>query len=174
MNSLTGEMDALVERLLAARGVDWFDGGGDPDWESEAEFAPNRWRPIPQNPVVDFRGLAHALELTIHPDAVTWYSRWWAGQLDAQAEEGEVHLMQLWNPQDFENLVANLIGHALNKRRSKAEFSLFIAMTEDDSELFLSIDNASGAVVLEAPLDPPLREVAPDLATFLARLGAPA
>ncbi len=173
MSKLITEMDALVARLQDAREVDWFEGGGDPEWTSPAELPGGGWRPVAQATPVDFRGLAHALEVTVHPDAVTWYSRWWAGQLDAEADEGEVHLIQLWNPQDFESLVANLIGHALNKRRSKAEFSVFFATTEEDSELFLSIDNASGAVVLESPLDPPIREVAPDLATFLARLRAP-
>ena len=173
MSKLITEMDALLARLQDAREVDWFEGGGDPEWTSPAELPGGGWRPVAQATPVDFRGLAHALEVTVHPNAVTWYSRWWAGQLDAEADEGEVHLIQLWNPQDFESLVANLIGHALNKRRSKAEFSVFFATTEEDSELFLSIDNASGAVVLESPLDPPIREVAPDLATFLARLRAP-
>lgn len=173
MDNLTTEMDALIQRLLSARGLNWFEGGGDPDWTSPAELGEQRWRPVPQSPVVDFRGIENALELTVHPDAVIWYSRWWAGGLHASADEGEVNLIQLWNHRDFDSLVANVIGHALNKRRSKAPFSVFFATTEEDSELFLSIDNASGAVVLEAPMDKPVREVAPDLASFLARLDSP-
>ena len=173
MDKLAKEMEALIQRLLAARGVNWFEGGGHPDWTSPAGLGDARWHPVPQSPPVDFRGIENALEFAVHPDAVAWYSRWWADGLEARAEEGEVNLILLWNPQDFDSLVANLIGHVLNKRRSKAPFTVFFATTEEDSELFLSIDNASGAVVLEAPMDPPIREVAPDLASFLARLTPP-
>ena len=167
------EMQSLLRRLVNAQQADWFPCDSDPQWESQAEFSAGRWWPVPQHPRVNFEGLEHALELKLHPDAVAWYSQWWAGGLDASAEEGEVHLIQLWNPEDFDGLISNLIGHALNKRRSDAQFTVFFATTEEDSELFLSIDNDSGAVVLEAPMDPPFREVAPDLASFLARLDAP-
>ena len=48
--------------------------------------------------------------------------------------------------------------------------SVFFACTEPDSELFLSVDNNSGAVLLEKPGFKPVREVASDLASFLTTL----
>ncbi|MBT5702760.1 MAG: hypothetical protein HOI67_15040, partial [Gammaproteobacteria bacterium] len=39
-----------------------------------------------------------------------------------------------------------------------------------DTEIFLSIDNSSGAVLLEEPGKPPLRQVETDIHTFLRRL----
>jgi SecY interacting protein Syd len=66
--------------------------------------------------------------------------------------------------------VENLIGHALAKRRARAPFTVFFACTEPDSELFLSVDNATGEVMLEAPGAKPLRTVAPSLTVFLRGL----
>ena len=44
-------------------------------------------------------------------------------------------------------LFALLIGHALAKRRARAPFSVFFACSEQDSELFLSVDNTTGEVL---------------------------
>ena len=52
----------------------------------------------------------------------------------------------------------------------RAPFTVFFACTEPESELFLSVDNASGEVVLEAPGAKPLRTVAPSLTVFLRGL----
>ena len=79
-------------------------------------------------------------------------------------------LLFLWNPADTDRLNENLIGHAMAKQRAKAPMSIFFACTEPDSELFLSVDNDSGSVLLEKPGYKPIREVAPDLASFLATL----
>ncbi len=122
---------------------------------------------------MDFSGLEHALELTLHPDVVSYYSHLWSGTLDLEAHEGEVHLIQLWSPRDFDRLIENLIGHSLNKRSSKTGYTTFFATTEPDAEHFLSVDNQTGAVVLEKPRGPPLQTVAPDLAGFLMRLHPP-
>ena len=67
-------------------------------------------------------------------------------------------------------MIANLIGHLLAKQRLKQPFTVFFANTEPDSELFLSIDNQTGAIMLEEPGKPALRQVETDIATFLARL----
>ena len=83
---------------------------------------------------------------------------------------GHASLIQLWNQEDFDRLIENFIGHALAKRQLKEPLTLFIATTEADSEYFLSIDNATGAVLLEEPGRPPLRQVEDNLETFLRRL----
>lgn len=150
----------------------------DPDWRSPCErdepYVNVRgercvaWRPRVLDPPADhFQGLERALEVPIHPDVKTFYGRYWSGGLEAEADEGHVSLLLLWNPDDAERLIENLIGHALAQRRARAPLSIFFACTEADSELFLSVDNATGQVLLEAPGRRPLRTVAARLADFI-------
>lgn len=146
----------------------------DPEWRSECEVHQNVdetfWRPVAQSPRVDFTGLANAVEAPIHPDIDAYYASHWSGTLEAESEEGRVSLIQLWNSEDFERLIANLVGHALTKIRAKHPYTVFFATTDPDSEMFLSIDNETGVVLLEEPGKPPIREVESDISTFLARL----
>ncbi|MBD3646949.1 MAG: SecY-interacting protein Syd, partial [Pseudomonadales bacterium] len=125
---------------------------------------------VTQSPPVDFRGLENALEEPVHPDIIAYYSSFWSGTIEAKAREGHVSLIQLWNPEDFDRLIENFIGHLLAKRRIKRPFTAFFATTDPDSEYFLSIDNESGKVLLEEPGKPPVREIEDDIATFLGRL----
>jgi SecY interacting protein Syd len=128
------------------------------------------WQPVPQNEAVDFSGLEHALELEIHPDIKAFYGSFWSGSLEATSEEGHVSLIQLWNSEDFDRLIENLIGHALAKKRLRQPLTIFFANTEPDLEFFLSVDNDSGAVLLEEPGYPPKRKVENCLADFIKRL----
>ena len=128
------------------------------------------WRPVPRRYAEDFAGLENALETPIHPDVKAYYGAYWSGGLEAAAQDGHVSLIFLWNQADARRLTENLIGHALAKRRARAPFSVFFACTEADSELFLSVDNASGRVLLERPGYKPLREVAQSLGEFLRAL----
>lgn len=150
----------------------------DPEWRSPCELDPPtapsalvRWRPLRRPvPIDPFVGLERALETAIHPDAKAFWGRYWSGNLDAEAADGHVSLLQLWNEDDADRLVENLIGHALAKGRARSPLTVFFACTEPDSELFLSIDNLGGQVLLEAPGRKPLRVVAPTLADFLDTL----
>jgi SecY interacting protein Syd len=128
------------------------------------------WQPVEQSQPVDFSGLENALELPIHPDVKEYFGSFWSGSLEATCKEGQVSLIQLWNPQDFDRLIENLIGHALAKKRLKQSFTVFFATTEPDSELFLSIDNETGAVLLEEPGLPPRKTVDACVADFIKRL----
>lgn len=128
-----------------------------------------RWRPRERESAADFSGLEHALEVAIHPDVKSFYGCYWGGVMELEAEEGGVTLIQIWNHDDFERLVENLLGHAMAKRRIKAPLTIFIACT-DEGEHILSVENATGRVVLEEPGSPPIREVSPSLAEFLDRL----
>jgi|TARA_B110000977_G_C11090460_1_gene496634 SecY interacting protein Syd len=144
------------------------------DWRSPSELHQaldlTYWKPIRQQAAVSFEGLSHALELEIHPDIVAYYTSYWSGTLEADSAEGRVSLIQLWNLEDFDRLIANLVGHAMAKQKSREAFTVFIANTDPDTEIFLSIDNSSGAVLLEEPGKPPLRQVETDIHTFLRRL----
>lgn len=85
-------------------------------------------------------------------------------------ERGDLELIGIWNPDDLNNLQANIIGHALQQRRRKLPFTVFIALTLPESEHYLAIDNVSGAVVLEEAGQKAEREIAPTLTHFLDAL----
>ncbi len=149
----------------------------DPTWRSPCEVGephawPDgtqvvRWRPVERRYAEDFAGIENALETTIHADIKAYYGAFWSGGLEAVASEGHVSLILLWNQADAERLTENLIGHALAKQRARAPFSVFFACTEANSELFLSVQNDTGQVMLERPGYKPLRTVAPSLGAFL-------
>lgn len=172
-------LDDFVERYLAA--FPHLADRHDPDWRSTCEHDEPyldavgerrvAWRPQRLDPPLDhFAGLERALGVAVHPALKGYYGRYWSGGLEADAPDGHVSLLLLWNPDDAERLVENLIGHVLAKRRAGQSLTLFFACTEVNSDLFLSIDNHSGRVLLEEPGRPPLREVAASLADFLATL----
>jgi SecY interacting protein Syd len=148
----------------------------DPEWLSECQkesvdkHGLVGWQPVEQRQSVDFRGLENALELQIHPDVKEYFGSFWSGSLEATCKEGHVSLIQLWNQSDFDRLIENLIGHALAKGRLKQPFTVFFATTEPDSEFFLSVDNDTGAVLLEEPGLSPRKEVDACLADFIRRL----
>jgi SecY interacting protein Syd len=176
MNGVQAALDTFIARAAKARGTDYFEARFDPDWRSPCEKEVDdesgivRWYPLRQDSPVDFRGLANALEAPVHPDIFAYYGTFWSGHFEAESKEGHVSLIQLWNPDDFERLIENLIGHLLSKQRAKQPFTVFFANTEPDSELFLSIDNQSGKVLLEEPGRAPIREVETDIASFIDRL----
>jgi len=132
---------------------------------------PVGWRPVKQAEASDmFERLGEALEQQIHPDIVTFYSRYWSDPLPASCEEGELSLLQVWNAEDMERLRSNLVGHALAKRKQRQPLTLFFATTEPDGNYFLSIENESGTIWLEQPGKKPIRQLADSLAAFIDRL----
>ena len=171
-------LDHFVTRYLAIY-PDLFEAF-DAEWRSPSEIGPPSrgrvpWRPLARRQLAsdhanDFAGLENALEMAIHPDIKAYFGSFWSGDLEAEASEGHVSLLFLWSPEDVDRLVENLIGHALQKRRRRQPFNVFFACTEQDSELYLAVNNDTGEVILEAPDKAPLRTVAPDLSTFLAAL----
>ncbi len=167
-------LSRLFQDAFDKSGRDSFSTSFDPEWRSECEISQSgdqtSWYPKRQEVPVNFAGLANAVGANIHPDICAYYGSFWAGTLESTSQEGRVSLIQLWNHEDFDRLIANLIGHFMAKQRIKQPFTAFFANTEPDSELFLSIDNVSGQVLLEDPSKPPLRIVEQDLATFLNRL----
>jgi len=139
--------------------------------EGQADGEMIGWRPVKQQTRQDmFERLGEALGIEIHPDVVTFYSRYWSDPLPARSEEGQLSLLQLWNPDDMERLRGNLIGHAVAKQKQKQPMTLFIATTEPDAEYFLSVNNEDGSVWLEQPGKKPLRQLASSLAEMIDRL----
>lgn len=153
----------------------------DPEWQSVCyQVAPNEqprpnaqipWQPVRQAETHSmFQRLGEALEVTVHPDLVTFYSRYWSDPLPARSSDGELSLLQVWNEDDMERLRSNLIGHALVLRKQKRPLTFFFACTEPDGDYFLSIDNETGVVLLEQPGKKPLRKLADSLADYLDTL----
>ena len=163
----------------------------DPEWRSPCETGAPRpaansgslsdsstgwevpWRPLArQANAADilFEPLERALERKVHDDIKTYYASYYSGGLEADSAEGPVSLLQLWNDADTERLIENLLGHFLAQTRSKSPFSVFFALTEVDSEMFLTVENNTGHVLLERPGYRPVRTVANSLAEFLSGL----
>ena len=178
MPNVTDTLAGFVSRYLAAF-PDLYEVF-DADWRSPCEVGDPvvrpggievvRWQPVARRYADDFAGLENALETDIHPDIKAYYGSYWSGGLEAEAPEGHVSLLFLWNDADARRLMENLIGHSLAKRRARASFSVFFACTENDSELFLSVDNDTGRILLERPGYKPIRTVAESLEAFLGSL----
>ena len=129
------------------------------------------WQPTEQSPVVNFERIEAALERPIHPTIQSYFRSYWAGPLYCTFNGKPVELIQLWNPEEFEHLIENVVGHFLQQRRFKQSFTFFFAVAELSSEITYSIDNVSGQVLEEVPGPSGRRTiVASDLAEFLARL----
>ena len=169
-------MSNFIGRALSLTQSGRFVTEFDPEWRSACEIEQRgneiHWKPCLQQDPVNFAGLANAVEQPIHSDIQSYYGLYWSGGLQARSTEGPVNLIQLWNPDDFDRLIENLVGHLFAKKQAGLPFTVFFATTDVDSELFLSIDNESGRVLLEEPGQPPLREVETDIASFLDRLEA--
>lgn len=128
------------------------------------------WRPQLRQDADDFSGLENAFETEIHPSIKDYYGSYWSGGLEATCDEGHVSLMFLWNEDDQDRLVDNLIGHALAQKRSRSPLSIFFACTEAASAYYLAVNNSTGEVQLELPGRKPIRTVAPNLSEFLDQL----
>ena len=172
---VTTSLQAFVDRAIAASEQGWFEIPFDPEWRSICELGEpagdiSRWQPARQVPPVDFLGLSNALECSVHEDIRAYYGTFWSGSFEANSQVGQISLIQLWNQEDFGRLIENLIGHALDKRRARQPLTVFFANSSTDPELFLSIENESGKVLLEAPGRPPIKVVHESLAGFLDQL----
>ncbi len=147
----------------------------DPEWRSPCEVgnpdSQNRiaWRAAEQTNT-SFSGLERALEVYLHPDIKSYYSEFWFPSVGATSPDGDLDLIGVWNEDDFDNLQANIIGHAMQLQRRKLPLTIFFATTIPDYEYCLAVDNRSGKVVLEQPGSKPERVISPGLKEFLDAL----
>jgi SecY interacting protein Syd len=127
------------------------------------------WQPCKQTHSATFANVEKALELTLNEQYCHYFTTYWSDNLLAVAEQGNCELLQVMSTSDFERLQENLIGHLLMKQRLKQPPTLFFALTDED-DFILSVDNASGEVVLEQVGKLPSQLIAPDLASFIETL----
>lgn len=146
----------------------------DPQWlspciESSDAPTPQHWRAHKRPQAGDFSGVESALELTLRAEIKRYYGSYFAGEVVGQWAERRVELVTVWNEQDFEYLLENLIGHLLMQQRLKQAPSVFIASTDDEMQV-ISVLNNTGEVVLEQLGRGVLEVLAPSLDEFLQAL----
>ena len=127
------------------------------------------WQPTLRDVPGQFEALEQALEMSIDPQLISYYGRYWSDNLNAQSSRGELQLLQVWNQDDFVRLQQNLVAHVLMKRRLKQAETLFFALT-DEEDFMICVDNSTGQVVLEQVGLQPQEVLAKDLATFIRTL----
>lgn len=143
------------------------------------ENRPSPCRYEPKNPAlwkcwerpqpVDLHNIASALECEFHPAINSYYGHGFAGQITASFKGLAVTLVQPWNDEDFERLQENMVAHVMMLRRLKLPLTLFLATVPNELQV-ISLDNESGAVLLEQLGQPKRWILADSLAEFLQRL----
>ena len=142
------------------------------DWRSPCEIRTDEtfsyWRPIVQTPRMSFGHFEAAIDVAIHPDLKAFYGSFWSGSLPCSFQQQPLALIQIWNPEDFDRLISNLIGHFLSQQRAASDrLTWFIGTFEDDSEAMVSLDNTTGEIVQELPGQGFQQRLAPALSDFL-------
>ena len=126
------------------------------------------WQPVAMDEPPSFSRLVSALDVPIASSLRDFFSTRWSGGLPMTFLDNDLELLQLWNEQEFENLLANQIGHALEKKRVNQPLTLFFALVDDDR--LLTVENDTGIVFLETLGQRHPLEVSPSLEEFLAQL----
>lgn len=147
----------------------------DADWHSpcvtEVSDEQNTcsWQAIKRDDYADLTNINNALAMELHQDIVAFYCGFYAPTLEAEFNNNKLSLIQVWNEEDFTILQENIIGHLLMKQKLKQTPTVFIAATDDD-QYIISLDNQSGAVMLEMVGKEPKRQLADNLADFINQL----
>jgi SecY interacting protein Syd len=130
---------------------------------------PALWQRWTRPQMADLHNIAVALGCDFHPAIHTYYGHGFAGQISASFKGLAVTLVQPWNDDDFERLQENMVAHVMMLRRLKLPLTIFIATVPNELQV-VSLDNDSGAVVLEQLGQPTRWILADSLAEFLQRL----
>ena len=149
----------------------------DPDWPSVCYQATDNsqsgdlvsWQTKVREHAADFDALNDALDIELHPSLVQFYSRYWSDNIVAKHPSGKLQILQAWNAEDFDRLQQNIVGHILMKRRLRQPETVFIALT-DEEDFILSVENQTGAVMLEQVGLQPKEQISANLATFLTEI----
>ena len=176
MSQVTETLGTLLERyVLVMEEYGMITVEADPEWPSPCEVGtPDEegmiaWKPTAMTVPPDFSDMEAAIGETLHPDIKAFYGSYWAGEVQAGYEDETVLLRTVWNPKDLARTKAALIDHALARREAlSGSATIFVANT--NSDLFFSVDNVTGEVLLEEPGNPPQGVSAPSLSHFLADL----
>lgn len=128
------------------------------------------WNYVPRTELQTLHAISEALECPFHPDIDAFYGYGFGGEMKASFHGLTISLVQPWNDEDFVHLQENLVAHVLMLRRLKLPVTLFIATVCHNDLRVISLDNATGAVILEQLGKQQRWTLAPSLAEFLRQL----
>lgn len=147
----------------------------DPQWPSSCEYGPPddngrvHWKPVLMDTAPDFGPLEALMGEPLHPDLKSFYGSYWSGPVQARHGKEVVLLQTVWNPKDLARTLEAIADHVQSRRSALGgTATVFVAST--DSDLFFSVDNATGAVLLEELGFPPQSIAAASLVEFLTSL----
>jgi SecY interacting protein Syd len=125
------------------------------------------WRPARRDIAPDFRALHAALGVDLHEDLQVWFGAWWCIPFEAQSDGETVVLSLVGSARDWDRVEDSVHRHVAAQRERGAPLTIPVAALYDGR--FVSVENATGAVLLETPRRDPL-PLAPSLAAWLDRL----
>lgn len=129
--------------------TDYIDDWDAPCYEGEVRYGEIGWRPVKQQPPLDFSGIANGLQRELHADVQDFYSTYYSGDLHLHYNDHDFTLLQVIHSEDAERLQRNLVAHVLMKDKLKQETTLFVGTTESSDDLLISVHNETGVVGLE-------------------------
>lgn len=127
------------------------------------------WKPVLMTPAKQLTIVETLIGITLHPSAHVFYGTQYADNMHATWQNRALTLIQIWNDDDFCRLEQNLINHLSMQKKLKRVPTIFIASTNDDSQI-ITLNNISGEIVNEDLITGELSVIAPTLADFLSNL----
>ncbi|MFH2500505.1 SecY-interacting protein [Klebsiella indica] len=127
------------------------------------------WQPQPFSLAQNINAVERALEIVVQQALHSYYTTQFAGDMQACFADETMTLLQSWNPDDFQRMQENLIGHLVVQKRLKLSPTLFIATLESELEV-ISVCNISGEVIKETLGTRRRTTLSPSLVSFLNQL----
>lgn len=132
----------------------------DPEYPSPCEQMPPdhhgmvEWWPVPMKSLAAFDGV------TLHPSISEFYGSFWGGHAGGRHSGEAVNIHIAWNADELARITRQVVAQVATGD------PVMVAYT--DSDWYFAVNNMTGAVWLCEPGHPPMRQVAPSLAAFLA------
>jgi SecY interacting protein Syd len=145
----------------------------DINWRSTCEVGNENegminWKRMPRKGAT-LKNIEKALEISLHPSISDFFCCCFADTLPCLFEDHPIHLLQIWNEDDFKMLQENMIAHFLMQKRLDQPASMFIASCSDEMQI-ISVLNETGQVQLETLGKGQESILAESIAAFLDKL----
>ena len=127
------------------------------------------WQPFLLAPPRNLKIAEQVLNITLHPSAHVFYGTQYAGNMKTKFADINLVLIQAWNDEDFCNLEQNIIAHLSQQKKLKRIPTIFIASTDEDSEI-VALNNLTCEVVKDDLITGELTILTNNLTSFLSQL----
>lgn len=127
------------------------------------------WHPVFRESAVNLENLESALDCSFHPTIHAYFGSAFSGSMTFLFKGLKLTLVQPWNDEDFIHLQENLVAHILMLKKLKLPITFFLATVSNEQRI-VSLDNETGAVILEQLGQKKRWVLANDLSSFLQRL----